>query len=55
MLEKKSQKASLEDKKFTYILIGLVFVLSVCYVAFEWTEKEVTVYDVANVDMNFEE
>lgn len=55
MQQKKSLKASLEDKKFTYVLIGLVFVLSVCYVAFEWTEKEVTVYDVTDVDMDFEE
>ena len=43
---KKSPKASLEDKKFTYVLIGLVLVLSICYVAFEWTEKEVTKYVV---------
>ena len=37
---KKSPKASLEDKKLTYVLMGLVLVLSICYVAFEWTEKE---------------
>ena len=44
---KKSPKASLEDKKFTYVLMGLILVLSICYVAFEWTEKEVTKYEVA--------
>lgn len=55
MQQKKSPKASLEDKKFTYILIGLVFVLSICYVAFEWTEKDVTKYEIADMDMNFEE
>ncbi|MBQ7210469.1 MAG: energy transducer TonB [Paludibacteraceae bacterium] len=52
---KKSKKASLEDKKFTYLLMGLCFVLSVCYVAFEWTEKEVAVYDVINDETFFEE
>ena len=52
---KKSQEASLEDKKLTYVLVGLVFVLSVCYVAFEWTEKEVTKYDVADMEFAFEE
>ena len=33
MQVKKSQKASLEDKKIIYVLMGFVFVLSVCYVA----------------------
>ena len=55
MQVKKSQKASLEDKKIIYVLIGFVFVLSVCYVAFEWTEKEVTKYEVADTDFLFEE
>ncbi|MBQ7531045.1 MAG: energy transducer TonB [Paludibacteraceae bacterium] len=52
---KKSPKVSLEDKKLTYVLIGLAFVLSICYVALEWTEKEVTKYEVADLDMSFEE
>ena len=52
---KKSPKASLEDKKLTYILLGLAFTLSICYVALEWTEKEVTKYEVADLDMSFEE
>ena len=52
---KKSQKASLEDKKVVYVLIGLVFVLSLCYVALEWTEKEVTKYEVADMEFTFEE
>ena len=55
MQVKKSQKASLEDKKIIYVLMGFVFVLSVCYVAFEWTEKEVTKYEVADTDFLFEE
>ena len=52
---KKNPQASLEDKKLTYVLIGLAFVLSICYVAFEWTEKEVTKYEVADTDFVFEE
>ena len=55
MQVKKSQTASLEDKKIIYVLMGFVFVLSVCYVAFEWTEKEVTKYEVADTDFLFEE
>ena len=52
---KKSPKASWEDKKLTYVLMGLVLVLSICYVAFEWTEKEVTKYEVSDTDFFFEE
>ena len=52
---KKSQKASLEDKKVVYVLMGFVFVLSLCYVALEWTEKEVTKYEVADMEFTFEE
>lgn len=52
---KKSPRASLEDKKFTYALIGFVFVLSVCYVALEWTEREVTKYEVADIESLFED
>ena len=52
---KKNPQASLEDKKLTYVLIGLVFVLSICYVAFEWTEKEVTKYEVTDTEFFFEE
>ena len=52
---KKSPKASLEDKKLTYVLMGLALVLSICYVAFEWTEKEVTKYEVTDTEFFFEE
>lgn len=52
---KKSKKASLEDKKVVYVLMGFVFVLSLCYVALEWTEKEVTKYEVADMEFTFEE
>lgn len=52
---KKSLSASLEEHKLTYVLMGLVFTLSLCYVALEWTEKEVTKYEVADLDFAFEE
>jgi len=55
MQVKKSQKASLEDKKFTYVLMGFVLVLSLCYVALEWTEHEVVKYDVVDTDFLIEE
>ena len=55
MQVKKSQKARKKKKKIIYVLMGFVFVLSVCYVAFEWTEKEVTKYEVADTDFLFEE
>jgi protein TonB len=52
---KKSEKASLENNKVIYVLMGFVFVLSLCYVALEWTEREVTKYDVADSEFLFEE
>lgn len=52
---KKSKKATLEDKKMLNILMGLVMVLSLIYIAFEWTEHEVKVYDVSTPDILVEE
>ena len=52
---KKSPKVSLEDKKLIYTLMGALLVLSICFVAFEWTEKEVTKYDVVDRDFLIEE
>ena len=37
---KKSEKANLENKKFTWVLIGLILVLAGHFVAFEWTQYE---------------
>ena len=37
---KKSEKANLENKKFTWILLGLIMVLAGHFVAFEWTQYE---------------
>ena len=55
MQVKKSEKASLESDKIIYVLMGLVFVLSLCYVALEWTEREVTKYEVTDTEFLFEE
>ena len=55
MQVKKSEKASLEKDKLIYVLMGLVIVLSLCYVALEWTGKEVTKYEVTDTDLFFEE
>ena len=52
---KKSEKASLEKDKLVYVLMGLVFVLSLVYVALEWTEREVTKYEVTDTEFLFEE
>lgn len=52
---KKSPKASLEDKKFIYLLIGFIVALSLVYIAFEWTDKEITVYEEADSEFFFEE
>ena len=55
MQVKKSEKASLENDKLIYALMGFVFVLSLVYVALEWTEKEVTKYEVTDTEFLFEE
>ena len=52
---KKSEKASLEKDKLIYVLMGLVFVLSLVYVALEWTEREVTTYEVQDEEFLFED
>ncbi len=52
---KKSPKASLEDKKVLFAMMGLVMVLSLLYIGFEWTESEVKVYDSFNTEMLAEE
>ncbi len=52
---KKSPKASLEDKKFIYLLVGFIVALSLVYIAFEWTEKEITVHEAPDTEFFFEE
>ncbi len=52
---KKSSKASLEDKKSIYMLMGFVVVLSLLYIALEWTQQEVTIYEATNLEAIAEE
>ena len=52
---KKSENASLEKDKLVYVLMGLVLTLSLVFVALEWTEREVTKYEVNDTDFLFEE
>ena len=53
---KKSPKANLENKRTTFVLMGLILALGDFYAAFEWTEQEITVYQVENnMDAMFEE
>jgi protein TonB len=52
---KKSLKASLEDKKLVYTLMGFVLVLSICFVAFEWTAEPTVYVDTNDADDGYEE
>ena len=52
---KKSPKASLEDKKMLFVMMGLVMVLSLLYIGFEWTDKEITVYAATDTSLLAEE
>ena len=45
----------MEKDKLVYVLMGLVFVLSLVYVALEWTEREVTKHEIADTEFLFEE
>lgn len=44
---KKSRKADLENKKGSSLLIGLVVAFGVLFVALEWAQKDVTIYEEA--------
>lgn len=53
---KKSQKADLEGKKSTSLLIGYVLTLAVMFVAFEWTQRDKKIVEVEPVfQVAFEE
>ena len=39
---KKSPKANLEDKRLTFVFLGLIVALAILYTAFEWTQREIT-------------
>ncbi len=52
---KKSQSANIENKRSTFLLMGLVAVLALLFVAFEWADK-VKVFDISsNIDVDIEE
>ena len=54
---KKTESANLENKKFTWVLLGFILVLAGHFVAFEWTqyEREETGEILAAVDLVLEE
>ena len=53
---KKSPKADLEGHKTTWQLIGFVVVLSIMFMAFEWTQRDVKIDTSQTIqDLVFEE
>ncbi len=52
---KKSPRADLENKKSTSVLIGLVVALGILFIGFEWSQKDVVVYDEAIQTASVEE
>ena len=52
---KKSPKANLEDKRLTFVFMGLIVALAILYTAFEWTQREITVHEAENEDFLIEE
>lgn len=52
---KKSPKANLEDKRLTFVFMGLIVALAILYTAFEWTQREITVHEAENEDFLVEE
>ena len=53
---KKTEKANLENKKFFFLEIGLVFSLLVTFAAFEWKQKDITVSNLEDEqEINIEE
>ncbi|MCR5050958.1 MAG: TonB family protein [Paludibacteraceae bacterium] len=49
MKSKKSEKASLEKNKIVYILMGFIFVLSLCFVALEWSDEVKKIAPISNI------
>ncbi|MBO4690978.1 MAG: energy transducer TonB [Paludibacteraceae bacterium] len=49
MKSKKSEKASLEKNKIIYVLMGLIFVLSICFIAFEWGDEVKKIKPISNI------
>ncbi|MDD5184102.1 MAG: energy transducer TonB [Paludibacter sp.] len=55
MVAKKSPQANLENKKTFFVLIGFVLVLSLVFIAFEWSRKDINRYAGINYDKEFTE
>jgi protein TonB len=56
MEAKKTVEANLENQRSLFLLLGFVLVLGVLYIAFEWTDHEVTVYQATSgYAMNMDE
>ena len=53
MVAKKSPEANLEKKKCLYVLLGFVMVLSLVYIVFEWSQKDLPTYDRNQYLSNF--
>lgn len=49
MKSKKSEKASLEKNKIVYILMGFIFVLSLCFVALEWGDEVKKIIPISDI------
>ena len=49
--KQKSPRATLEDKKFIFVLMGFIVALSVLYIGFEWTAKEVVVHEIVQTNL----
>ncbi len=52
MQVKKSPKADLEKKKMIFLEIGLVLALAICFVAFEWTTKDIGQSSLGDLQMD---
>ncbi len=55
MVAKKSPEANLEKKKSLYVLLGFVMVLSLVYIVFEWSQKDLVKYDKSQYLSGFTE
>ena len=55
MIKKKSERADLESKRTTLVLIGLVVSLSLTILGFEWRTYEAALMDFGNLDLDLEE
>ncbi|NDP21638.1 MAG: energy transducer TonB [Paludibacter sp.] len=53
MVAKKSNNANLENKKSLFVLIGFVIVLSLLYIALEWSQSDVKKYVGIDFDKKF--